>query len=175
MALVPYEEGGGWGARQLHSPSATYRFAGSTIRLRQDWRRLGVAAVVWDAVGAHAERRYFCAGWLPLALARALSITLQNHLTLNCYGKAFFLVSFFFFLLQKVKLCFTFPLPLRDPGGLQGKRATLDPAVPVPNTGNIWDPSQKSHPSQRLGRCSLNNALQSTARVLLLAAGKEDC
>ncbi|NXD80081.1 MT21A methyltransferase, partial [Halcyon senegalensis] len=49
MALVPYEEGAGWGARQLHSPSATYRFASRTIRLRQDWRRLGVAAVVWDA------------------------------------------------------------------------------------------------------------------------------
>ncbi|NXN44144.1 MT21A methyltransferase, partial [Rhinoptilus africanus] len=49
MALVPYEEAGGWGARRLHSPWATHRFAGSTIRLRQDWRRLGVAAVVWDA------------------------------------------------------------------------------------------------------------------------------
>ncbi|NXN68556.1 MT21A methyltransferase, partial [Himantopus himantopus] len=49
MALVPYEEGAGWGARQLHSPSASYRFAGRTIRLQQDWRRLGVAAVVWDA------------------------------------------------------------------------------------------------------------------------------
>ncbi|NWW52658.1 MT21A methyltransferase, partial [Pedionomus torquatus] len=49
MALVPYEEGGGWEARQLHSPWATYRFAGRTILLRQDWRRLGVAAVVWDA------------------------------------------------------------------------------------------------------------------------------
>ncbi|XP_074767294.1 protein N-lysine methyltransferase METTL21A isoform X2 [Athene noctua] len=49
MALVPYEEGAGWGARQLHSPSATFRFARRTIRLRQDWRRLGVAAVVWDA------------------------------------------------------------------------------------------------------------------------------
>ncbi|XP_074685486.1 protein N-lysine methyltransferase METTL21A isoform X3 [Strix aluco] len=49
MALVPYEEGAGWGARQLHSPAATYRFASRTIRLRQDWRRLGVAAVVWDA------------------------------------------------------------------------------------------------------------------------------
>ncbi|XP_076198512.1 protein N-lysine methyltransferase METTL21A isoform X4 [Aptenodytes patagonicus] len=49
MALVPYEEGAGWGARQLHSPSATYRFASHTIRLKQDWRRLGVAAVVWDA------------------------------------------------------------------------------------------------------------------------------
>ncbi|NXL02805.1 MT21A methyltransferase, partial [Mesembrinibis cayennensis] len=49
MALVPYEEGGGWGARQLHSPAVTYRFASRTIRLKQDWRRLGVAAVVWDA------------------------------------------------------------------------------------------------------------------------------
>ncbi|NXH69772.1 MT21A methyltransferase, partial [Hydrobates tethys] len=46
MALVPYEEGAGWGARQLHSPSATYRFASRTIRLKQDWRRLGVAAAV---------------------------------------------------------------------------------------------------------------------------------
>ncbi|NXV97167.1 MT21A methyltransferase, partial [Calonectris borealis] len=49
MALVPYEEGAGWGARQLHSPSATFRFASRSIRLKQDWRRLGVAAVVWDA------------------------------------------------------------------------------------------------------------------------------
>ncbi|NWS38103.1 MT21A methyltransferase, partial [Probosciger aterrimus] len=49
MALVPYEEGAGWGARQLHSPSATYHFVSRTIRIKQDWRRLGVAAVVWDA------------------------------------------------------------------------------------------------------------------------------
>ncbi|NXM24600.1 MT21A methyltransferase, partial [Oxyruncus cristatus] len=49
MALVPYEEGAGWAARQLHSPSATFHFASRTIRLQQDWRRLGVAAVVWDA------------------------------------------------------------------------------------------------------------------------------
>ncbi|NWV38542.1 MT21A methyltransferase, partial [Grantiella picta] len=45
MALVPYEEGGGWAARQLHSPSATFRFASRTIRLQQDWRRPGGAAV----------------------------------------------------------------------------------------------------------------------------------
>ncbi|NWR51339.1 MT21A methyltransferase, partial [Regulus satrapa] len=44
MALVPYEEGGGWAARQLHSPWATFRFASRTIRLQQDWRRLGGAA-----------------------------------------------------------------------------------------------------------------------------------
>ncbi|NXK92147.1 MT21A methyltransferase, partial [Formicarius rufipectus] len=49
MALVPYGEGTGWAARQLHSPSATFHFARRTIRLQQDWRRLGVAAVVWDA------------------------------------------------------------------------------------------------------------------------------
>ncbi|NXP24478.1 MT21A methyltransferase, partial [Scytalopus superciliaris] len=49
MALVPYGEGAGWAARQLHSPSATFRFARRTIRLRQDWPRLGVAAVGWDA------------------------------------------------------------------------------------------------------------------------------
>ncbi|XP_030808365.1 protein N-lysine methyltransferase METTL21A [Camarhynchus parvulus] len=49
MALVPYEVGGGWTARQLHSPWATFHFASRTIRLQQDWRRLGVAAVVWDA------------------------------------------------------------------------------------------------------------------------------
>ncbi|NXE91852.1 MT21A methyltransferase, partial [Menura novaehollandiae] len=49
MAMVPYEEGAGWAARQLHSPSATFHFASRTIRLHQDWRRLGVAAVVWDA------------------------------------------------------------------------------------------------------------------------------
>ncbi|NWY11278.1 MT21A methyltransferase, partial [Aphelocoma coerulescens] len=49
MAMVPYEEGGGWAARQLHRPSATFHFASRTIRLQQDWRRLGVAAVVWDA------------------------------------------------------------------------------------------------------------------------------
>ncbi|NXL57813.1 MT21A methyltransferase, partial [Chordeiles acutipennis] len=49
MALVPYEEGAAWGARRLHSPWAAYRFAGRSVRLRQDWRRLGAAAVVWDA------------------------------------------------------------------------------------------------------------------------------
>lgn len=50
MALVPYADG--WGLQGLRSPWATFRFAGRTLRLRQDWQRLGVAAVVWDAVGA---------------------------------------------------------------------------------------------------------------------------
>ncbi|XP_072198517.1 protein N-lysine methyltransferase METTL21A isoform X5 [Excalfactoria chinensis] len=47
MALVPYEEGRV--LQGLHSPAATYRFAGRTVRIRQDWERRGVAAVVWDA------------------------------------------------------------------------------------------------------------------------------
>ena len=50
MALVPYEEG--WALQGLRRPTATYRFAGRTVRIRQDWERRGVAAVVWDAVGA---------------------------------------------------------------------------------------------------------------------------
>lgn len=50
MALVPYEEGRA--LQGLRRPTATYRFAGRTVRIRQDWERRGVAAVVWDAVGA---------------------------------------------------------------------------------------------------------------------------
>ncbi|XP_021255385.1 protein N-lysine methyltransferase METTL21A isoform X3 [Numida meleagris] len=47
MALVPYEEGRA--LQGLRRPTATYRFAGRTVRIRQDWERRGVAAVVWDA------------------------------------------------------------------------------------------------------------------------------
>ncbi|XP_075385495.1 protein N-lysine methyltransferase METTL21A [Tenrec ecaudatus] len=50
MALVPYEEAAaGMGLQKLHKPLATFSFANSTIQIRQDWRQLGVAAVVWDA------------------------------------------------------------------------------------------------------------------------------
>ncbi|XP_067154922.1 protein N-lysine methyltransferase METTL21A [Apteryx mantelli] len=47
MALVPY--GGGGVLPGLHSPAATYRFAGRPVRIEQSWAQLGVAAVVWDA------------------------------------------------------------------------------------------------------------------------------
>ncbi|XP_031457121.1 protein N-lysine methyltransferase METTL21A isoform X1 [Phasianus colchicus] len=47
MALVPYEEGRA--LQGLRRPTATYRFAGQTVHIRQDWERRGVAAVVWDA------------------------------------------------------------------------------------------------------------------------------
>lgn len=49
MALVPYEESTVIGLQKLHKPLATFSFANRTIQIRQDWGRLGVAAVVWDA------------------------------------------------------------------------------------------------------------------------------
>lgn len=50
MALVPYEETALMGLQKFHKPLATFSFANHTIQIRQDWRQLGVAAVVWDAV-----------------------------------------------------------------------------------------------------------------------------
>ncbi|KAG8521032.1 Protein N-lysine methyltransferase METTL21A [Galemys pyrenaicus] len=49
MALVPYDENAGLGLQKFHKPLATFSFANHTIQIRQDWRQLGVAAVVWDA------------------------------------------------------------------------------------------------------------------------------
>ncbi|XP_042116161.1 protein N-lysine methyltransferase METTL21A isoform X2 [Peromyscus maniculatus bairdii] len=49
MALVPYDESAGIGLQKFHKPLATFSFASHTIQIRQDWRQLGVAAVVWDA------------------------------------------------------------------------------------------------------------------------------
>ncbi|KAM8806643.1 protein N-lysine methyltransferase METTL21A [Eudromia elegans] len=48
MALVPYTGGAG-ALAALHSPDATFHFAGHQLRIRQRWAQLGVAAVVWDA------------------------------------------------------------------------------------------------------------------------------
>ncbi|NXD08793.1 MT21A methyltransferase, partial [Nothocercus nigrocapillus] len=48
MALVPYAGGGG-ALAALHSPAATFHFAGRPLCIRQGWAQLGVAAVVWDA------------------------------------------------------------------------------------------------------------------------------
>uniref|UniRef100_A0A8C3XBM6 Methyltransferase 21A, HSPA lysine n=1 Tax=Catagonus wagneri TaxID=51154 RepID=A0A8C3XBM6_9CETA len=50
MALVPYEETAGMGLQRFHKPLATFSFANHTIQIQQDWKQLGVAAVVWDAV-----------------------------------------------------------------------------------------------------------------------------
>lgn len=50
MALVPYVENPLPALSKLHNSSAQFRFANRDLRLAQDWKKLGVAAVVWDAV-----------------------------------------------------------------------------------------------------------------------------
>lgn len=50
MVLVPYVENSLPVLSKLHSSSAHFRFVDRDLRLAQDWKRLGVAAVVWDAV-----------------------------------------------------------------------------------------------------------------------------
>ncbi|KAM3585618.1 uncharacterized protein V6R79_022988 [Siganus canaliculatus] len=49
MALVPYVENSLPALSKLHNSSAEFRFANHDLRLTQDWKKLGVAAVVWDA------------------------------------------------------------------------------------------------------------------------------
>ncbi|XP_012725028.2 protein N-lysine methyltransferase METTL21A [Fundulus heteroclitus] len=49
MALVPYEDNPLPALSKLHSSSAEFRFVNQELRLAQDWKKLGVAAVVWDA------------------------------------------------------------------------------------------------------------------------------
>ncbi|KAL0160612.1 hypothetical protein M9458_044337 [Cirrhinus mrigala] len=49
MALVPYDENLLPALSKLHQASAEFNLANHKIRLSQDWNRLGVAAVVWDA------------------------------------------------------------------------------------------------------------------------------
>ncbi|XP_031147834.1 protein N-lysine methyltransferase METTL21A [Sander lucioperca] len=49
MALVPYVENSLPVLSKLHNSSAQFRFANHDLRLAQDWKKLGVAAVVWDA------------------------------------------------------------------------------------------------------------------------------
>lgn len=52
MALVPYDESTAVlpALAKLRDSSAEFHFANHSVRLTQDWNRLGVAAVVWDAV-----------------------------------------------------------------------------------------------------------------------------
>ncbi|CAL8390279.1 unnamed protein product [Boreogadus saida] len=49
MALVPYTENALPALAKLHNSTATFHLAGREVLLNQDWRRSGVAAVVWDA------------------------------------------------------------------------------------------------------------------------------
>uniref|UniRef100_UPI003AAA8449 protein N-lysine methyltransferase METTL21A isoform X2 n=1 Tax=Centroberyx gerrardi TaxID=166262 RepID=UPI003AAA8449 len=49
MALVPYTENSLPALSKLHNSSAQFHFANHNLSLAQDWKKLGVAAVVWDA------------------------------------------------------------------------------------------------------------------------------
>ncbi|KAG7501559.1 hypothetical protein JOB18_002111 [Solea senegalensis] len=49
MALVPYVENSLPALSKLHNSSAQFSFASHQLRLSQDWKKFGVAAVVWDA------------------------------------------------------------------------------------------------------------------------------
>ncbi|KAM4601899.1 protein N-lysine methyltransferase METTL21A [Polymixia lowei] len=49
MALVPYVENALPQLSKLHNSSAQFYFANHNLSLAQDWKKLGVAAVVWDA------------------------------------------------------------------------------------------------------------------------------
>ncbi|KAM5152876.1 protein N-lysine methyltransferase METTL21A isoform 1-T2 [Mantella aurantiaca] len=49
MALVLYDDTVLSGLKRFHNSSATYNFVNHTIQIRQNWKELGVAAVVWDA------------------------------------------------------------------------------------------------------------------------------
>ncbi|XP_077575540.1 protein N-lysine methyltransferase METTL21A [Stigmatopora nigra] len=49
MALVPYQESVVPALSKLQNSTASFHFANHDILITQDWRRLGVAAVVWDA------------------------------------------------------------------------------------------------------------------------------
>lgn len=50
MALVPYVQNPLPVLSKFHNSSAHFRFANRDLRLAQDWKKFGVAAVVWDAV-----------------------------------------------------------------------------------------------------------------------------
>ncbi|CAL1597875.1 unnamed protein product [Knipowitschia caucasica] len=49
MALVPYVENSLPILSKFHNASANFRFCNHDINIAQDWKKLGVAAVVWDA------------------------------------------------------------------------------------------------------------------------------
>ncbi|XP_020792261.1 LOW QUALITY PROTEIN: protein N-lysine methyltransferase METTL21A [Boleophthalmus pectinirostris] len=49
MALVPYVENSLPILSKFHNASAQFRFCNRDINIVQDWKKLGVAAVVWDA------------------------------------------------------------------------------------------------------------------------------
>lgn len=55
MALVPYVDNYVPVLSKLHNSSAEFHFANHHVTLTQNWNKLGVAAVVWDAVSETFE------------------------------------------------------------------------------------------------------------------------
>lgn len=49
MALVPYNKNNDV-LSIFNQPEREFNFAGQKLKISQDWNKLGVAAVVWDAV-----------------------------------------------------------------------------------------------------------------------------
>ena len=49
MALVPYNENNDV-LSIFNKPERFFHFAGQDLKISQEWNKLGVAAVVWDAV-----------------------------------------------------------------------------------------------------------------------------
>ena len=47
LAVVPYDDGQ---VSSLHRPERSFKFSEHAVSLEQNWREVGVAAVVWDAV-----------------------------------------------------------------------------------------------------------------------------
>ena len=48
LAVVPYDDEQ---VSELHRPERRFQFSEHSVSLEQNWREVGVAAVVWDAVG----------------------------------------------------------------------------------------------------------------------------
>lgn len=53
-ALVLYNEDA---VLPLHRQSRTFRYVSHHIVIKQEWKRLGVAAVVWDAVSSNLKTK----------------------------------------------------------------------------------------------------------------------
>lgn len=63
MALVPYDENLIPAFSKLQSSSVQFHFANRDLHLAQDWKQLGVAAVVWDAVRTTENCQYVARCW----------------------------------------------------------------------------------------------------------------
>ncbi|KAM4698551.1 protein N-lysine methyltransferase METTL21A [Rhinophrynus dorsalis] len=72
MALVPYDDSGVQSLKRFHDSDATFNFANHAIWIKQDWKQLGVAAVVWDA--AVVLCMYLEAGGIHLQNSTAIEL-----------------------------------------------------------------------------------------------------